>query len=377
LGKPAPQAKELKTMESTRTAPSIQRWMRTALERQASDLHLVAGDPPSLRIDGKIHMLDEPPLTKEQIEQVINELLPPEKLRRLRRNLELDFSYEEPELGRFRGSLFFERGRLAASFRVVPPQVRSVEELGLPVVVYDLVRRQDGLILVTGPVGMGKTTTLNTMIDLINSERYARIITIEDPIEFVHRRKRSVVLQREVHEDTRSFARALVAALRQDPNVICVGEMRDLKTVATALTAAETGHLVLSTLHTVSAAQTVDRIIDVFPPHQQGQVRLQLANVLQAIICQKLLPRSTGQGRVLAYEVLIANAAVRRLIKDGKEDQLPNVLATGKEQGMMSMDHCILNLLLARDITLETALMHSHQPELIRRAVGEEVPTPR
>lgn len=277
---------------------TIRELMTLALEREASDLHLVAGTPPCLRIHGAIHFLEDGLLQGDQIREMVQEILSPAQLERLDSELELEFSYTEPSLGRFRAALFFERANLAAAFRVVPLKVRSVHDLKLPTAVHDLARRQAGLVLIAGATGQGKTTTMNAMIDLINSERRARIITIEDPIEFVHRHRRSVILQREVESDTHSFNRALISALRQDPNVICVGEMRDLETIGTALTAAETGHLVISTLHTQSASQTMDRIIDVFPGHQQNQVRMQLANSLQGVVCQKLLPRVAGDGRI-------------------------------------------------------------------------------
>ena len=345
--------------------------LKTALDKDASDLHLVRGTPPSLRVDGKITRLPGEALNASDIEQLVGRLLNERLAKRLERNREVDFSFEEPGLGRFRTSLFYERGSLAAAFRVVPWAIRSVEELGLPAVVYDLVRRSSGLVLVTGAVGMGKTTTLNTMIDLINSERPARIITIEDPIEFVHAHKVGMVLQREVRGDTISFRRALVAALRQDPNVICIGEMRDWRTISTALTAAETGHLVISTLHTQDTLHTLERIIDVFPPHQQAQVRYQLASVLQGLICQKLLLRSSGHGRALAYEVMLSTLAMRRLIRENKADQIPTVLQTGREIGMITMDQCIKNLYQAHDIGYEVARAAYSDPDAFKEEPWE------
>lgn len=337
--------------------------LRIALDHEASDLHLVRGAPPSLRVDGRIQRLPGPPLRASDIESLVAPVLNERLARRLERARDVDFSFEEPGLGRFRTSLFYERGSLAAAFRVVPWSVRSLEELGLPTVVNDLVKRNAGLVLVTGAVGMGKTTTLNTMIDLINAERPVRILTIEDPIEFIHSHKMGLVLQREIRGDARSFHRALVATLRQDPNVICIGEMRDWRTVATALTAAETGHLVISTLHTQDAVHTLERIVDVFPPHQQGQIRYQLASVLQAVLCQKLLLRASGRGRVLAYEVMIGTLAMRRLIRENKTDQIPTLLQTGRESGMISMDQCIKNLYHARSISHEVARAAFSDPE--------------
>jgi len=340
--------------------------MIRALEQEASDLHLVVGMPPSLRIHGSIQFLESDSLDSQQIRRMVEEILTPVQFERLEADLELEFSYCEPSLGRFRAALFFERSNLAAAFRVVPLRVRTVEELQLPPAVVDLARKTAGLVLIAGATGQGKTTTMNAMIDQINSERRARIITIEDPIEFVHRHRRSVVLQREVEADTRSFNRALVGALRQDPNVICVGEMRDLETISTALTAAETGHLVISTLHTQSASQTMDRIIDVFPGHQQNQVRMQLANSLQGVICQKLLPRVTSDGRILAFEILVATPAVRHLIREGRLEQLHNVLVTGKELGMMPLDHCIRIQYERGLISYDTALSNALDPESFR-----------
>jgi twitching motility protein PilT len=356
---------------------TIRELMILALEREASDLHLVAGTPPCLRIHGAIHFLEDEPLQGDQIREMVQEILSPAQVKRLESELELELSYTEPSLGRFRVALFFERANLAAAFRVVPLKVRSVHDLNLPLVVHDLARRQAGLLLIAGATGQGKTTTMNAMIDLINSERRARIITIEDPIEFVHRHRRSVILQREVESDTHSFNRALISALRQDPNVICVGEMRDLETIGTALTAAETGHLVISTLHTQSASQTMDRIIDVFPGHQQNQVRLQLANSLQGVICQKLLPRVAGDGRILAFEIMIATPAVRHLIREGKMEQIHNVLVTGKEQGMIPMDHCIRLHYERGLISYDVAVSNALDPESFRSLrVTRESETP-
>lgn len=357
--------------------PKIAELMALALEREASDLHLVAGVPPSLRIHGSIVFLEGEPLTGSTIRQMVQDILTPEQMQKLDRDLELEFSYTEPTLGRFRAALFFERASLSAAFRVVPLKVKSVHELKLPTAIHELARKTTGLVLIAGATGQGKTTTMNAMIDLINAERRARIVTIEDPIEFIHRHRRSVIVQREVEADTHSFQRALVSAMRQDPNVICVGEMRDLETIATALTAAETGHLVISTLHTQSAAQTMDRIIDVFPGHQQNQVRMQLANSLQGVVCQKLLPRVTGDGRVLAYEIMVATPAVRHLIREGKMEQLHNVLVTGKDQGMIPMDHCIRIQYERGVISYDTAVTHSQDPESFKslRAVrSPEVP---
>jgi twitching motility protein PilT len=351
----------------TLIAPTTQlhELMTMACELRASDLHLVAGRPPSLRIDGKIVRLKQEALSDADLERLVEGILQEPHKAQLKRRRSVELCHDEPGLGRFRISIFHALGRLAGSFRLVPG-LQSAEDLGLPWVVNDLARKLDGLVLVTGPVGSGKTTTLNYIIDFINSERCVRILSIEDPVEYVHTSKFSEVLQLDVGEDTPSFSRALRAGFRQDPNVICVGEMRDLKTMSIALRAAETGHLVLSTLHTPTATATVDRIIDSFPPHQHSQVRAQLAGVLRGVICQKLLPRASGTGRVLAYEVMLATQAVRRLIRDGKEDQIPNLLTMGKEGGMVSMDQCLCNLCRARAITYETALAHCLEPDRLK-----------
>jgi twitching motility protein PilT len=344
----------------------IRSLLNTALTREASDLHLVVGIPPSLRVDGDIELLEGESLTAEDTERLLEELLSERQRERLNADRELDFSYEEKGLGRFRTSVFFSKGALGASFRVVPAKMKSMDELNLPPVVETLAARISGLVLITGPTGQGKTTTMNAMIDLINNERRARIITIEDPIEYLHPHRRSIIIQREVDSDTHSFRNALIAALRQDPNVLCVGEMRDLETISTALTAAETGHLVISTLHTVNASSTIDRIIDVFPAHQQTQVRMQLANSLQGVICQQLLPRVGEKGRVLAYEILMANPAIRSLIRDGKLQQVPNVISTSREEGMILMDRCIRTLYEQGMISYDTALSHCHDPQIFK-----------
>ena len=348
------------------TTVPIKTLMRRAMEREASDLHIVAGVPPSLRVDGEIVFIEGPPVTPEQSQELVYQLLTEEQKVRLQKERELEFSYSDPDLGRFRSAIYYERGFVEASFRVVPFKLRSLEELTLPNAVHDLAKRPGGLVLITGPTGQGKTTTMNAMIDLINASRRCRIITIEDPIEYMHPHKRSVVIQREVENDTLSFHRALIAALRQDPNVLCVGEMRDLETITTALTAAETGHLVISTLHTQTAAQTIDRIIDVFPAYQQAQVRMQLASSLQGVVCQQLLPRAGERGRVLAYEVLIATPAVRKIIRDGKIELLHNVIQTGREDGMVMMDRSIRDLYEKGLISYDTALSRCHDAETFK-----------
>lgn len=339
---------------------TVEQILSEANERRASDLHLAVGVPPSVRVDGGIEFLSHPAMTADDIRSMVQSLVTDAQMQRLDEQRELEFSFSRPSVGRCRAAVFYVCGALSVAFRIIPAKVLSVYDLKLPNVVHELARKTSGLIIFAGATGQGKTTTMNAILDLVNSERRCRIITIEDPIEFVHNHRRSIILQREVDEDTHSFGKALRSALRQDPNIISVGEMRDLETISTALTAAETGHLVISTLHTQSAAQTVNRIIDVFPSAQQNQVRLQLANTLQGVICQKLLPLASGTGRILAYEVMLANNAIRHLIRDGRIEQIQNVLVTGREEGMMPFDYCLRmqyeNGLISYDTAVSAAL---------------------
>jgi len=344
----------------------IRALLRDAVNSEASDLHLVAGLPPTLRIDGEISLMEFPPLTGEDTRDLINSLLNDDQVARFEKDWELEFSYTDPGYGRFRASIYMTRGNVEASFRVVPLKVKPLESLGLPEVVADLALRPNGLVLITGPTGVGKTTTMNAMIDLINREQRVRIITIEDPIEFLHEHKRSIIIQRELDTDTHSFQVALIHSLRQDPNVIVVGEMRDLETIQTALTAAETGHLVIATLHTADATQTVDRIVDVFPPHQQTQIRIQLASCIQGVVSQQLLPRVGEKGRVAAVEVMVATQAVRHVIRDSKSEQLFNIISIGKDQGMQTMDWCLKDLYRKGIITYDTALSRVKDPDFFR-----------
>lgn len=336
--------------------PCLLALLREANAREASDLHLMAGMPPSLRLDGEIEFMAYEPLAPDDLRKMLLGLVTDVQAEKLERERDLNFSFHVPDLGRFRASFYYQRSNLEASLRVVPIRTRTLEELGLPKIVRDLALRNNGLVLITGPTGAGKTTVMNAMVDLINSERRSRIITIEDPVEYLHTNQRSVVIQRELESDTYSFESALLAALRQDPNVICVGEMRHLDTIMTALQAAETGHLVLATLHTQSAPATVDRIIDVFPSHQQEQVRMQLAGTLQGVVCLQLLPRLGERGRVLAYEVMVGNGAVRNLIRQGKHEQLSNAISTGQAEGMNLMDRCLRHLYESGTIGYDTAL---------------------
>jgi twitching motility protein PilT len=341
------------------------------VELGASDLHLSRGRPPSVRIDGSIHVLDDHPvLSGSELRELIYGVLTDRQRERFEADLELDTSHSVPGVGRFRLNVFSQRDSVGAVLRAIPQTVVPLERLGLPPIVGDLTRIPRGLVLVTGPTGSGKSTTLASMIDVINATRPVHIMTVEDPIEFLHEHKRAVINQREVGEDTRSFSEALRHVLRQDPDVILVGEMRDLETISTALTAAETGHLVFGTLHTQDAPQSVDRIIDVFPSHQQGQIRVQLASALQAVVTQQLLRRNADRGRVLASEVLVATPAVRNLIREGKIHQIYSVMQSGGQHGMRTMDHSLAELVRSAEITLETAIEYGHHEEDIRRLVN-------
>ena len=334
-----------------------------SIKKKASDLHLTEKEPPILRLDGKLNRTNYPALTREDIKKIIYGILTNSQKEMLEKDLELDFSIAPPGLDRFRVNIHIQRGTAEAAFRRVPLKIPSIEQLGLPLIVIGLARKPNGLVLITGPTGMGKTTTLAALIDLINNEKECLIICIEDPIEFVHINKKSIVKQREVYTDTHSFAEALKRALRQDPNVIVVGEMRDLETISTALTAAETGHLVLATLHTPDAPQTVERIIDVFPPHQQQQVRLQLANCLQGVVSQLLLPMASGQGRVLATEIMLGTSGIRNLIREQEIEQIPTLMQTGSQYGMKTMDKSLKELYQKGLISLDVAMSRVKNPE--------------
>lgn len=326
------------------------------IEKKASDLHITENEPPILRVDGRLIRTALEKLDKPGLKKMIYTVLSNSQKEIFERELELDFSLALPGLDRFRVNVHLQKGSVEAAFRRIPIQIPTIAKLGLPQIISDLARKANGLVLVTGPTGMGKTTTLAAMIDLINSERECMVTCIEDPIEFIFTNKKSVVKQREVYSDTRSFAEALRHALRQDPNVIVVGEMRDLETISTALTAAETGHLVLATLHTPDAPQTISRIIDVFPPHQQTQVKLQLSDCLQGVVSQLLLPHASGEGRVLATEIMIATASIRNLIREQQIEQIPTMMQTGLQYGMNTMDSCLKDLTHKGLITLDTAM---------------------
>ncbi|HXF83416.1 MAG TPA: type IV pilus twitching motility protein PilT [bacterium] len=330
--------------------------LTTARERRASDLHLSVGRPPILRLDGRLVVQDGPAVTRQAMEQLLAEVLGDAQRTRFAEQHELDCSLDIPGVGRVRVNVFRQQRGEAAVFRLIPSVIRSLEDLGMPPVLAELCRRDRGLILITGPTGSGKTTTLAAMVDLMNRTRSDHIITIEDPIEFLHEPQRCLINQREVGPHTHSFAAALRSALREDPDIILVGEMRDLDTIASALTAAETGHLVLATLHTNSAPQTVNRIIDVFPPHQQEQVRVQLSEVLLGVAAQTLLPRADGKGRICAVEMLVATPAVRNLVREGKTFQLPSIIQTGTKEGMQTLDQSLKALVRAGVVTPEEAL---------------------
>jgi twitching motility protein PilT len=322
----------------------IQEILAEAVRKGASDVHLTVGLPPVFRRHGKLEPQGQwSPLTAAVTEALVREILG-NRWEEFKERKELDLAYSVAGLGRFRVNVFYQRGSVGAAIRLVGEVIRSLDELGLPPVVGELADQPHGLVLVTGPTGSGKTTTLAAMIDRINEQRSCHIITLEDPIEYLHQHKKSVVNQREIGSDSLSFVSALRAALRQDPDVILVGEMRDLETVATAITAAETGHLVLATLHTGSAVQSIDRIIDVFPPHQQNQIRIQLADTLAGVITQQLLPRTDGKGRVVAAEILIATPAVRNLIREGKTHQIVSLMQTGSRFGMQTMEMSLRRL---------------------------------
>jgi len=326
------------------------------ITKKASDLHLTENAPPILRIDGRLTITDFPKLSKEDTKRLIYTILTTEQKEMFEKNWELDLSVAMQGMDRFRVNVHIQRGSVEAAFRRIPLEIPRLEDLGLPAIAAELARKPNGLVLVTGPTGVGKTTTMAAMIDLINTERADMIISIEDPIEFLHINKKSIIKQREVYSDTKCFAEALRHSLRQDPDIIFVGEMRDLETISTALTAAETGHLVLATLHTPDAPQTVERIIDVFPPYQQQQVKLQLADCLQGVISQLLLPRASGVGRIVATEVMIGTPAIRNLIREQEIEQIPTLIQTGHQFGMRTMDKTLKELYKAGAITYETAL---------------------
>ncbi len=351
---------------------SLPELLETMTEMGASDLHLATGAHPRVRVDGQLSPLREVPLlTAEDTRRLVYSVLTADQRQHLEDHLELDFSFGIGGLARFRGNCFNQRGAVGAVFRAIPFRVKSLDALNLPAVLGTFCRKARGLILVTGATGSGKSTTLAAMIDRINSDRQAHILTIEDPIEFLHDHRNCLVNQREVHSDTRSFAAALRAALRQDPDVVLIGELRDLETMEAALRIAETGHLTLGTLHTRSAASTIHRVIDVFPAHQQSQIRAQLSLVLEGIACQALVPRAGGSGRALAMEVMVPNAAIRNLIREDKVHQLESVMQMGRgKYGMQTFNQSLADLFLAGRIERDTALEYSINPDELRQVLN-------
>ncbi|MCQ9207893.1 MAG: type IV pilus twitching motility protein PilT [Omnitrophica bacterium] len=330
--------------------------LKEAQQKNASDLHITENTPPIFRIDGKLIFTDYNKIDREETKDMVYSILNDEQKKIFEKNLELDLSLTMPGIQRVRINVHMQRGSVEAAFRLVSLRIRSIRELGLPTIVEDLARKPYGLVLITGPTGTGKTTTLAAMTDLINNEKEHLIVVIEDPIEYMHVNKKSVIKQREVYSDTHSFSEALKHALRQDPDVIVVGEMRDLETISTVLTAAETGHLVLATLHTPDAPQTIDRIIDVFPPYQQRQIMVQLSNSLLGVVAQRLLPRKDMSGRVAATEVMIATSAIRNLIRENETEQMPTLIQTGLQYGMHTMDRSLKQLYDQGMISRESAV---------------------
>jgi twitching motility protein PilT len=350
-----------------KTALKIELLLEQVIKLDASDLHLQAGTPPMLRIDGSLKPVDDAPnLDEETLEKLVFSILDEDQKEILVKDKEVDFSFAFGDYGRFRVNAFHEKGNLAAALRLIPTKIRTLEELGMPKVVDSFTEFPRGLVLVTGPTGSGKSTTLAGMISKINSNKALHIVTIEDPIEYQHTSKKSIVVQREIHYDTYSFGAALRSSLRQDPDVVLIGEMRDLETIAAAITIAETGHLVLATLHTNSAAQSIDRMIDVFPPHQQQQIRVQLASMLQGVCAQRLIPM-IGGGRIAAAEVLVVTPAVRNIIREGKTHQIDAVIQTGAEHGMQSMDKTLVGLVQTGKITYDEAKNYAVDPKELDR----------
>jgi len=362
---------KLPTAEVSKPRPieevHIDELLRLVVEKRGSDLHVAAGVPPVMRIDGQLYATNYESLTEFEVQRMVYAILTDEQIRLFETDYELDCSYHLKGLSRFRVNVYRDRGAVAGAFRVIPSKIPTIRELGLPLVLEDLTRRPRGLVLVTGPTGSGKSTTLAAMIGQINNERSVHIITIEDPIEYLHTHRRSLINQRELGTDTRSFAQALRHALREDPDVILVGEMRDLETMALAITAAETGHLVFSTVHTNNAAQTVDRIVDVFPPGQQKQIRIQLSNNIEAVLSQQLLPRAGTPGRIAAMEIMIASPAIRNLIREAKAHQITSIIQTSAHHGMQTMDQCLRDMYQRGLITYEEAMGRAMNQEELKK----------
>ena len=354
---------------------NLHQLLKAMIEKGASDLHITTNSPPQLRIDGKLQPLQMPPLSPADTKQVCYSILTDAQKHRFEENSELDLSFGVRGLSRFRANIFMQRGAVAGAFRSIPYKVMTMEELGLPKAVLDITKKPRGLVLVTGPTGSGKSTTLASIIDRINTERHDHIVTVEDPIEYLHPHKNCLVNQREVGADTKSFTNALKYILRQDPDVVLIGEMRDLETIEAALTVAETGHLAFATLHTNSCVQTINRIVDVFPPYQQSQVRAQLSFVLEGVMCQSLLPRANGPGRALSLELMVPNPAIRNLIREDKIHQIYGMMQAGQTKyGMQTMNQALAGLYQKRQITYDECIGRSSDPEeliqMIQRGAG-------
>ena len=348
---------------------TIEELLITAKENKASDVHITVGLLPKMRINGILVDMDYPRLLPPDTEAVISTMMSDKRLQQFEELGEIDFSYSIPQIGRYRVNVFHQRGSMAASIRLVSTKIPLPEELGIPKSVVDLYQKKRGLVLVTGPTGSGKSTTLASIIDRINSMREVHVITLEDPIEYLHNHKKAMVNQREVGLDTHSYSNALRAALREDPDVILVGEMRDLETISTAITAAETGHLVLSTLHTIGAASTIDRIVDVFPPHQQQQIRVQLSMVLESVISQQLIPTADKKSRVAAFEVMHSTPAIKNLIREAKSPQINSTIQTSKKLGMQTMDDAIFDLYMKGDIDKENAVSYAQDSQIMEKRI--------
>jgi len=352
-------------------AATLNQLLKAMVDQGGTDLHITTNSAPQIRIDGVLKPLNVPPLTPSETKQLAYSILTDNQKHRLEEDLEIDFSFGIKGLARFRANVFHQRGAIAAAFRRIPYEIRGFRELGLPPVVESLCEKPRGLVLVTGPTGSGKSTTLAAMIDKVNRERHEHIVTIEDPVEYLHGHKKCVVNQRELKADTHNFTNALRSVLRQDPDVVLVGEMRDFETVEAALRIAETGHLTFATLHTNSAAQTINRIIDIFPAHQQSQIRVQLSFVLEGILCQSLLPRAGGKGRVLAMEILMPSSAIRNLIREDKVHQIYGMMQAGQSKhGMQTFNQSLASLYFKRLITLQLALTRSSYPDELQEVIA-------
>jgi twitching motility protein PilT len=364
------------TMQDEDVQIPVTELLAALLEHEGSDLHLTAGVQPVVRVHGDlVRLMEFPILTPRALQGMIYAILPQKMREKFEQELELDMSYALPGKARFRVNVYFQRDSIGAAFRLIPYEIKTIDQLALPPVVADLARFQRGFVVVTGPTGSGKSTTLAAMVDVVNKERAGHIMTVEDPIEFLHKHQKCIVNQREVGADTHGFSAALKHVLRQDPDVILVGEMRDLETISTAITAAETGHLVFATLHTQDAPQTIDRIIDVFPPHQQQQVRVQLSTTLQGVVTQQLVQTVDGKGRAAACEVLVTTPAIRNLIREGKVHQIYSAMQAGGRFGMQTMDMHLSQLVKAGTVTQAMAFERCHDPEELQRLVGSSAPS--